>query len=343
MLVYVSNAGSAEIYVLHLDADTGVVTLEQKVSGLGVVGPLAISPTRRFLYASLRSEPFSAATLAIDPANGRLHLLSTVPLPDDMCYLSVDKTGRFLFGASYGGDKFSINPIDGRGLVDARPVQVTPTPPRAHSIMTDPTNRHLFVPSLGGDLILQFRFDDATGRATPNTPASAAASTGAGPRHLVFHPSHRFAYCTNELDATVGSYRYDAVTGTLAHMGSNTLLPPDFRATGPFAAADLHVTPDGRYLYASERASNTIGGFRIDEHNGTLAPIGTLATEQQPRGFNIDPRGRFLLAVGQRSNSMSLYEINENAGSLALLQRYPMGGSPNWVEIIDPPTRTNAR
>lgn len=337
MLVYVANSGSAEIYVMYLDGGTGAATLEQKVAVPGAVGPLAISPNRRFLYASLRSKPVSAASLAIDPRTGRLRLLSTVPLPDNMAYLSVDKTGRFLLGASYSGSKISINPIDGHGLVEARPVQVTPTPPRPHSIMTDPANRYLFVPSLGGDLILQFQFDQATGRATPNAPASAAARTGAGPRHLVFHPNHRFVYCTNELDASVGAYRYDAITGTLAPIGTETLLPPDFRETGPFAAADIHVTPDGRYLYASERASNTLGGFKVDDQSGGLAPIGHISTEHQPRGFNIDPRGRFLLAVGQQSNRMSLYAIDGDAGTLALQHRYPMGDVPNWVEIIDLP------
>jgi 6-phosphogluconolactonase len=265
------------------------------------VGPLAISPNRRLLYASLRAEPYSVATLAIDPINGRLRLLSIAPLPDNMCYLSVDKTGRFLLGASYGGDKISINPIDNHGLVDARPVQVTPTPPRPHSIMTDPANRHVLVPSLGADVILQFRFDAATGRATPNEPASAAAKKGAGPRHLIFHPSHQFAYGTNEVDATVGGYRYDATTGTLAAIDTETLLPPGFHAPGPYAAADIHVTPDGRHLYATERSSNTIGGFKINEQNGMLTPIGIIPTEHQPRGFNIDPRGRFLLAVGHQT------------------------------------------
>jgi len=338
MVVYVSNADSAEIYVMRLDGVTGAATLEQQVPVTGAAGPLAISPSRRFLYAAIRSQPFRAVSLAIDPVNGRLRLLSTVPLPDNMAYISVDRTGRFLLSASYSGNQISINPIDAHGLVDARPVQVTPTPPRPHAILTDPTNRHLFVPSLGGDVILQFRFDPATGRATPNVPGSTAARAGAGPRHFTFHPSQRFAYCTNELDASVTGYRYDATMGSLALIGTETLLPPDFRATGPFAAADVHVTPNGRYLYATERASHTISAFQVDEQDGNLAPIDHFPTEQQPRGFNIDPRGRFLLAVGQKSNRMSLYTIGETTGALALHQRYPMGRAPHWVEILALPS-----
>jgi 6-phosphogluconolactonase len=334
MLVYIANAESNEIYVMRLDSGSGTATLEQTVSVPGAVGPLAVSPNRRFLYASLRSTPFSVSNLAIDPATGRLRLLSTVPLPDNMTYLSVDKMGRFLFGASYSGNRISINPIDSGGLVDARPVQVVPTAPRPHSIVADLGNHHLFVPSLGGDCILQFKLDQTTGRVTPNVPASAETRTGAGPRHIVFHSSHRFLYCTNELDATVGGYRYDETAGTLAPLGTETLLPRAFCGRPPYAAADIHTTPDGRFLYASERASNTIAGFAVNGQTGALAPIGTFPTELHPRGFNIDPLGRFLLAVGQKSNSMSLYAIYSD-GTLALRHRYPMGQAPNWVEIVE--------
>jgi 6-phosphogluconolactonase len=336
-VVYVSNANSKEIHVLHLNNLDGTVKVIQKTALPGAVMPLAISPTRRFLYASLRSEPFSVASLEINPATGEVSLRSTVPLPDNMCYLSVDKTGRFLFGASYQGSRFSINPIDEHGLVEAQPLQVTSTQPRAHSIVTDPSNRYLFVPSLGGDVIHQFKFDPQTGHATENTPPVVEASKGAGPRHLVFHPNHRFAYGTNELDASVNAYRFDRTSGTLTLVGTDSLLPPDFAGSAPFAAADVHITPDGRYLYASERASNTLSGFRVDAETGALTSIAKVPTENHPRGFNIDPRGRYLLAVGLMSHSMTTYAINQDTGTLSPLYRFPMGENPNWVEIIDLP------
>ena len=336
-MIYVSNADSNEIYVMSLDDRTGAVDLVQKVSVPGAVMPLAISPNRRFLYASLRSAPFSVSTLAIDQAAGRLSLLSTVPLPDNMAYLSTDKTGRFLFGASYMGDKISINPINRQGLVQAEPVQVTATSPHPHSIIADPSNRYLFAPSLGGDSILQFKFDPVTGRATPNAPPFVGARKGAGPRHIVFHPNGRFVYSTNELDATVNAHGFDAVTGTLTLVGTASALPADFRGNAPFSAADLHITPDGRFLYASERASNSLVAFAIDPQTGALASIGSYPTETQPRGFNIDPRGRHLLAVGQTSHSMTSYAIHPEAGTLAPQHRFSMGKNPNWVEIIDIP------
>jgi 6-phosphogluconolactonase len=337
IIVYISNGDSREIYVLSLDGGNGTVKLVQRVPVTGTVMPLAISPSRRFLYASLRSLPFSVSTFGIDQATGTLGHLSTVALPDNMAYLSTDRTGRFLFGASYTGDKISINPIDREGLVQAVPVQVISTCPHPHSIIIDPSNRYLFAPSLGGDAVLQFRFDEVTGLATPNVPPVVGTRKGAGPRHLMFHPHAPFAYGTNELNATVNAYRLDAGTGTLTLIDGASALPPEFEGRPPFAAADLHITPDGRFLYASERASHTLAGFAIDAASGALASIGNFPTEQQPRSFNIDPRGRYLLAVGQVSNSMTSYAINEETGALIPRHRFRMGKNPNWVEIIGLP------
>jgi len=221
-----------------------------------------------------------------------------------------------------------------RGLVQAVPVQLISTSPHPHSIIVDPSNRYLFTPSLGGDAILQFRFDAVTGLTTPNVPPVVETRKGAGPRHLIFHPHSPFAYGTNELNATVGAYRLDAGTGTLTLIDATSALPPEFEGHPPFAAADLHTTPDGRFLYASERVSHTLAGFEIDAVNGTLVSIGNFPTEQQPRSFNIDPCGRYLLAVGQMSNSMTSYAINRETGVLIPRHRFAMGKNPNWVEII---------
>jgi len=264
-----------------------------------------------------------------------LTLRSTVPLPDNMAYVSTDPAGRFLFGASYSGDKIAVNSIGRNGLVDARPAQVLATRPHPHSIVTDPAGRFLFVPCLGGDAILQYEFDGRAGRLTPNRVASVATKANAGPRHLVFHPTGRFAYCTNELDATVGAYRVDAGAGTLTALGVQSLLPPGFVGPAPFASADVHVTPDGRYLYASERMSNRLAAFRIDGNTGMPAPAGGFPTEEKPRGFNIDPAGRYLLAVGQASNHLTCYTIDADSGRLTARHRYPMGRNPHWVEIVE--------
>jgi len=201
--------------------------------------------------------------------------------------------------------------------------------------VTEPAGRFLFVPCLGGDAILQYEFDGRAGRLTPNRVASVVTKANAGPRHLVFHPTGRFAYCTNELDATVGAYRVDAGAGTLTALGVQSLLPPGFVGPAPFASADVHVTPDGRYLYASERMSNRLAAFRIDGNTGMPAPAGGFPTEEKPRGFNIDPAGRYLLAVGQASNHLTCYTIDADSGRLTARHRYPMGRNPHWVEIVE--------
>lgn len=336
-VVYVAAADSREIFVGHLDNATGAVAVIQQAAVPGAVMPLAISPNRTFLYACLRSEPYAVATHRIDGATGRLRLIGTAPLPDSMAYLSTDQTGRFLFGASYAGDKISVTSIGRDGLAGGTPLQIVATDPHPHSIVADPSNQYVFVPCLGGDVILQYRFDPAKGRLAPNTPRAAEAAKGAGPRHLVFHPNRRFAYTTNELDATAGAYRFDAAAGTLAPIGTRTLLPAGRGGRAPLAAADLHVTPDGRFLYASERVSNTLSGFAIDAATGNLVPVGSVPTESKPRGFNIDPRGRYLLAAGQVSNHVTSYAIDAETGALAPRHRYPMGANPNWVEIVDLP------
>ena len=157
----------------------------------------------------------------------------------------------------------------------------------------------------------------------------------AGPRHFVFHPNGKVVYVLGELDASIYVFDYDASKGWLREKQSVSVLPPDFQ--GKPSAADLHITPDGKFLYASERTSSTLAGFRIDPTNGMLSPLGSVPTEKQPRGFNIDSSGRFLLAVGQLSDRMSSYNIDGENGKLTPLKEYPMGKNPNWIEIVDIP------
>jgi 6-phosphogluconolactonase len=251
-----------------------------------------------------------------------------------MAYIATDRTGKFLLSASYSGHKVAVNPIAPDGSVQP-PVQIVPTEPHAHAILPDPANRYVLVTSLGGDMIKQFKFDATTGRLSPNEPASVRVKEKAGPRHFVFHPNGKLVYLINELDASVCVFDYDPMRGQLDQRQTVSALPLDF--TGQPSAADVHLTPDGRFLYVSERASSTLAAFKVDPGTGTLAPIGSTPTEEQPRGFNIDPSGRYLLAVGQRSHRMSSYTVDPNSGKLTKLKSYPTGRNPNWVEIVNLP------
>jgi 6-phosphogluconolactonase len=337
--VYVGNAESNDVYVLQLDRQNGDLTIVEKVTipGVdkpGISTPMALSPDHRFLYVGTRGEPKIAAGFSIDPATGRLRHVANGPLADSLAYISTDRTGRYLLGASYPGHKVTVNPIGPAGTVQP-PSQVLPNYPNAHSILADASNRHVIVPTLGNDRVNQFAFDAAAGTLAPGVPPAVEVKAKAGPRHLAFHPTGKFVYVVGELDGTVYVFDYNAAAGRLAEKQNISALPPAF--DGKPAAADLHVTPDGKFLYASERTSSTLAGFRIDPGTGALTAIGSVPTEKQPRGFNIDPSGRYVLAVGQLSHSMSSYAIDQTSGKLTKLREYPMGKNPNWVEIIDLP------
>jgi 6-phosphogluconolactonase len=338
-VVYVSNAGSKEIYVLAMNRESGDLTLLDKVPVPGTDKPspssmpMAVSPGHRFLYAALRSDNFPASSFAIDPATGRLSHLATTPLQDSMAYIVTDRTGRYLLSASYPGNKLTINPIDDNGHIVEKPTQIIPDRPKAHCILVDSANKHVYATSLGADIIMEWKFDPAAGRLSPIGPGMIQARPGAGPRHLALHPNGRFLYLITETTDTIGAYAIDQPTATLTELQFVNALPADFKEQP--AAADLHVTPDGRFLYGSERKTSTLAGYRIDPEKGTLSPIGHFPTEKTPRGFAIEPRGRFLLSVGLDSNAMTVYRIDPQSGALASLKQYPMGQQPNWIEIVD--------
>ncbi|MEO8310499.1 MAG: beta-propeller fold lactonase family protein [Caldimonas sp.] len=337
-VVYVANADSDDIAVLALDAAAvpGAPLREiDRFAAGGKVMPLAVSPDKRFLYASIRSDPFRVLSLSIDAASGRLEQIGRAPLPASMCWISTDRSGRHLLSASYGSSLVSVSPIDAEGVA-GEAQQVVATDANAHSIQVDPRNRFAYVTCLGGGIVRQMRFDAATGRLDDHGTVAWRSRHGAGPRHFVFHPTDPFVFVLNELDATIDVLELDRATGALSGVSVAHTLPPHFAGGAPWAA-DLHLTPDGRFLYASERRSSTLASFAVDAERGWLTPIETLATEAEPRGFAISPDGRFLIAVGQASHRLSRYAIDGASGTLALIAGQDVGRNPNWVEIVELP------
>ncbi len=338
-IVCVSCAAESAIAVFRLDNATGGLTPHGRAVVPGPLDPLptsmplALGPDRRTLYAAGRNPPFPVSSFAIG-ADGTLSLTGTGHLADAMAYIATDRTGRFLFGASYHGAKLSVNPIGADGVPGA-PLQVLDTPPKAHSILPDPENHAVYAAVLGGDAILQQGFDPATGRlSTPATPVAHTAP-GAGPRHFRFARDGALFYCVNELGGTLDVYDRDRATGALTQRQSVRLVPP--AAPGvTLAAADLHLTPDERFLYASERTNNVLGGFRL-RPDGTLDALGTVPAEAGPRGFAINPRGSWLLCAGQQTGRVAVYGINVASGALIRRADYAAGGNPTWIEIIDLP------
>jgi 6-phosphogluconolactonase len=329
-IVYVANADSHDISVLHLDAASGALRPLQQMPVAGTVMPLALSPDQRRLYASIRSEPTAVQTFAIDADDGRLTLLGQAALPASMCWISTDRTGRFLLSASYGGSTIAVSPIDASGIARAAR-QTAATPAHAHSVRADPGNRFLFASCLGGGVVLGYRFEAASGSFEASPASTWQARPGAGPRHFAFHPRLPFVFLLNELDAAIDVLAFDAERGELSDVQTIDTLPLGFREA-PWAA-DIHVTPDGRFVYTSERRSSTLAAFAVDPANGRLSLIGRVATEKEPRGFAIDPGGRWLVAVGQASHRLSVYAIDASTGQLQKAGQRAVGQNPNWVEI----------
>jgi 6-phosphogluconolactonase len=335
--VYVGSSDSQDVTVLELkpsgDLTPVATTPVPGPTKPGSSLPMAVSPDKKLLYVGLRNEPYTAVTFAIDPKTGKLTLVGPGPLADSMAYITTDRTGKFLLSASYGGNKVAVNPIGPNNVVE--PAQQTiATEPSAHCIITDPTNRYVLHTSLGGDLVYQEKFDAKTGKLTPNDPPSVSVKAKSGARHLVFSPNKKFVYLVSELDAAIYVFPWDAKTGTLKKETQVTTALPKGFAGKPWAA-DIHLTPDGKYLYASERTTSTLAAFSVDPQTGALTSIDSYLTEKQPRSFNIDPSGRYLLAVGQLSNSMTSYSIDKATGKLTKLKEYPMGKNPNWVEVVN--------
>jgi 6-phosphogluconolactonase len=339
VVVYVSCAESKEIHSFLLDSESG------SLDPLGVVPvpgtdepspsnmPLALGSSETMLYAALRTAPFPVSAFAIDPASGRLLYRGTASLPSPMAYISVAGGGQLLMGASYKDGKLSVSRIDSSGCVQAPPSQVLTTPPKAHCIVSGRTADVVYATTVEGNAILIFRLESESGKLTDI--ASVRCRPGAGPRHLALHPSLDVLYCVTEQGGMVAAFAIEPDTGALRELQYESMMPDDFH--GNARAADLHVTANGHFVYASVRSTNVVAGFQVEPRSGKLSAIGVFAVEGSPRGFAIDPLDRFLICAGQSQNTVGVFAIDPNGGALTLRHRIAVGKNPNWVEAISLP------
>jgi len=332
LLAYVSCADERAIVTFAMDRETGALTKRASTlvpgpTGPGMSMPLAFSPDRRVLHAAVRIAPFPCSSYAVDKATGALTHLGAA----NMAYIVVEPSGRNLLAASYPGAIATSHAIGANGAVTAPARQVIDTPMRAHAVITDAAGRFAYVPCLGGDVVLQLAIDPENGRMVQVGRLKTHA--GCGPRHLRFSPCGRYAYVLGELDGSILACTVDA-GGRLAAMQAVSTLPRGFAVPEGkrIMSADIHITPDGRFLYASERLTEVLSAWRIGP-GGTLAPIGSFATEAMPRGFAIDPAGRFLLCASQTTGAVRSYAIHQGTGALALLATTPAGANANWIEF----------
>ncbi|MGG7518080.1 lactonase family protein [Allorhizobium undicola] len=360
--IYVSAATDGIINIYSMDESSGQLRAAGTAAPGKSVMPMTASPDRKHLYAVVRSQPYRVVSYGIDADTGALQEQAVAALPDSMPYVSVEKQGRLLFFSSYGGNKIATLPVGPDGLVKDGVRQMIPTGQNAHSIVSDRSGRYVFATNLGSDVVLQFVLNEQTGMLEPNTPPAIATSPGQGPRHIAVSPDNGSVYVLTELSGEILHFSLDAATGTLKAVDKAAILPadsglergvappppPPFNAPAaaspaPAAAppriwaADLAITPDGRFLYASERTTSTLALFRIIPETGSLERFGSISTEKQPRGIRVDPKGRFLVVSGEKSDMISVYPINSSDGKLGPAQRYPVGQGANWVEILDLP------
>lgn len=318
-----------------LDPDTGALTFERELPIGADVGPLAVDPQRRALYVGVTSAE-RADAFAIDPVTADLAPLGQVDLGLDPVYLSIDRTGRYLFTATFGGNEIAVFPLGDDGSLGAPESERVSTPEEPHSIVIDASNQWLLVPHRTPDLIQQFAFDMSTGTVSPNAVPQAMAPAGAGPRHIVFDPVNEHAYVANEFSDSVSAYAFDDATGQLSLLGTVTTLPDDFPGDQN-TCADVHITPDGRFVYVSNRGHDSLAMFAVDAGTGMLTPMGYAPTEPRPREFEVDPSGRYVFAAGQDSGRVASYTIDQGSGMLTPGPVYDVGPNPLWVLAISLP------
>lgn len=328
--LYVGCADAPAIDLLELDGAGALHHIARfavpAAAGPGMSLPLALAPDRSRLYAAIRSEPWRVASYAVG-RDGALELLAVAPMPASMAYISL--CGRHLVAASYPASLVASQRIDGDGVVRGGAVAQLSTPANAHCILPDPAGRFAYVPCLGGDAILWLTIDPATGALAER--GRVAVHPGAGPRHMRFAADGRIAWVLNELDASLDVYACDPATGRLTLTQTVQTLPPG--TDGRIAAADLHLTPDQRLLYASERLTNTLTAWRVGA-GGRLTALGRFASEPGPRGFAISPDGRFLVCAGQGSDRVAARAIDGATGALTPAGAIAVAANPNWITFL---------
>lgn len=334
-LVYVgtyTNGASDGIYICRLDKSTGQLCQIDVVGNVDNPSYLAIDVERHRLFAvnelsRIGERPGGGVTaFAIEPASGELSLINQQYSHGGApCYLTIDKSGRYLFVANYSGGNIAVLPLDEDGALGEQTNIISHSGnslhperqegPHPHSIVLDPANNYAFVPDLGLDRIMQYRFNRDNGRLYPNQRPWIEVKPGSGPRHMVFHPNNRSAFVINELSSTITTYTYDPANGTLETCQTISTLPEGYSGTN--IAADLHLTPNGKFLLGSNRGHDSIALFAVDQETGWLGQIDCLPTQgQTPRGFAIDPSGTILLTANQNSHNIVTFWIDDEAGAI---------------------------
>ncbi len=330
-----TTGGSQGIYVYRYNSRSGQLISLGLAAKTANPSFLAVAPNHKFLYAvnelqSYKGEKSGAVTaFAIDHKTGDLTELNEVASRgEDPCYISLDKTGKYVLVANYTSGNIAVFPVqnDGRlGQASAvvqhngsGPNHERQEGPHAHWIRTTANNRFAVVADLGLDKLLVYQFNQVNGSLALNDPPAADLPPGEGPRHVAFAPDQKFAYSVNELKSTVTAFSYNAARGVLKPFQTLSTLPKDFPGTND--AAEIHVLPTGKYLYASNRGHDSIAQFSIDKRTGRLALVHNFLTQgKTPRNFEFDPDASHLLVANQDTGNVVVFGIDPTTGRERLL------------------------
>jgi len=333
---YTKGTESKGIYRFTLDLASGQLTPAGEPAAAVNPSFLAFHPNGRFLYAVNEISDFekvdkgagAVSAFAIDAKTGALTLLNQQSSKGSgPCHLSLDSAGKHVLVANYGGGSVAVLPVEKDGTLKpavtflqhlgsgANPKRQAG--PHAHSINLDRANRHAFVADLGLDKLFVYTYGAAKGELVPQEPQSFQAAPGAGPRHVAVSPDGEFVYVINEMALTVTALRYDDDSGALKEVQSVSTLPEGTAASSDYSTAEVVISPDGKFLYGSNRGHDSLAIFSRDKSTGKLSLVGHQPTlGKTPRNFAIDPSGAYLLAANQNSDTITVFKIDRATGKL---------------------------
>ncbi len=316
-----NNAG---IHVYEFDSQTGEMHFKTR-NVENSAGFFTVTSDRKYIYSTSSGNTISA--YRYNSTSGELTFLNKQPTGGGgSAYVSADASGKYVFSASYGGGSLSALPVQQDGSLgpdvqvikhEGRSVDTArQTKSYVHSIVVSPDNRYVITADLGTDKMNIYSFDSKR-RPAPLAPAAQPfvhVEPGSGPRHSTFHPSKKFYYVVNELNSKIDAFNYK--DGHLTHTQTVAMLPEGF--TGRGDAADIHVSPDGKFLYGTTRADiNEVVAYSIDQKTGKLSFAGRQSTlGKGSRTFEIDPAGNFLVLTNQGSNTVVIFKRDQKTGLL---------------------------
>lgn len=352
---YTLNSDSEGIYVYQFDLSNGSLTRVGLTSGIDNPSFLTITTDGQYLYAVNEVAEVdgvlggSVSGYAINNQTGALTYLNSQSTHGEYpCHVSMDQSEQYLVVSNYMGGNIAMLPIKKDGTIGfATDVvqhegfsKVNPErqeAPHAHSATITPDNKFALVADLGKDMLISYKLDLKKGKLLSYEKKQIYEAPGDGPRHMDFHPNGRFVFLLNELGNTINSYRYESEKGTLKLVDTIYSLPDDFN--GDSIAADIHVHPNGKFLYASNRGHDSLIICKINEGDGTLKYIAHQSSlGQHPRNFSIDPTGNYLLVANKDSNNIVIFSINQDSGLLTSMSEVIELPQPVCIHFLE---RTN--